>query len=45
MEFHREVQKIKEVKLFATRHPDLFQHLETFILVSLFCSLKKRQAI
>lgn len=35
-EFEREVKKIKEVKLFASRQLDLFEKMETFFIVRLF---------
>lgn len=31
-EFEREVKKIKEVKLYASRQPDLFEQMETFLI-------------
>ncbi|CAL9685434.1 unnamed protein product [Knipowitschia caucasica] len=31
-EFEREVKKIKEVKLYASRQPDLFEQVETFLI-------------
>ncbi|XP_054611612.1 FH2 domain-containing protein 1-like isoform X2 [Dunckerocampus dactyliophorus] len=31
-DFERELKKIKEVKLYTSRHPDLFQQMETFFV-------------
>lgn len=32
-DFEREVKKMKEVKIYSSRHPSLLQQLETFLLV------------
>lgn len=32
-DFDREVKKMKEVKLYSSRHPDLLQQMESFLMV------------
>lgn len=32
-DFKREVKKIKEVKMYTSRHPGVLQQIETFLLV------------
>lgn len=40
-DFEKEVKKIKEVKLYSSRQPDLPQQMETFFMVNFPSSLFK----
>ena len=40
-DFEREVKKIEEVQLYASRQPGLLQQMETFILVRLYQNVAK----